>query len=414
MVAVGGAAAGAVEPGPAVLAVGAGIGIAVPELVLCGGIRDAVPDVAEAVFRVPDELVAGEELAPGRDGHVLRAASAAGDALVNAGPVLEVYHIVVEGDGPALAPAAEHVLCKQLVLLAEDGEVLLGEGAGVAGRTDDGLHAQLREAEVGHMEEVVREVGVVVRVGASHVIALVPARGDKALEVRHDALVAAVSGDVHAEAVVDLLAAVEGEDDVVHLAVAELRYLVVEQDTVSGEGEAEVLARVLLYGARVGDEVLYDLPVHERFAAEEVHLEVPARAGVLDEEVERPPADLEGHERPLTVVLALTGEAVGAVEVAGVGDVEAEGLYHPRALLVLACELFVVVGGEELVRCLERGDVVEAFEHILARDHGVLCAYRGADLVRCAGLVHFNDVIGDVVHEVDRAGGGIEDDVVAV
>ena len=199
-----------------------------------------------------------------------------------------------------------------------------------------------------------------------------------------------------------------------HLAVAELRYLVVEQDTVSGEGEAEVLARVLLYGARVGDEVLYDLPVHERFAAEEVHLEVPARAGVLDEEVERPPAVLEGHERPLTVVLALTGEAVGAVEVAGVGDVEAEGLYHLRALLVLACELFVVVGGEELVRCLERGDVVEAFEHILARDLGVLCAYRGADLVRCAGLVHFNDVIGDVVHEVDRAGGGIEDDVVAV
>ena len=321
---------------------------------------------------------------------------------------------MVEGDGPALAPAAEHVLCKQLVLLAEDGEVLLGEGAGVAGRTDDGLHAQLREAEVGHMEEVVREVGVVVRVGASHVIALVPARGDKALEVRHDALVAAVSGDVYPEAVVDLLAAVEGEDDVVHLAVAELRYLVVEQDTVSGEGEAEVLARVLLYGARVGDEVLYDLPVHERFAAEEVHLEVPARAGVLDEEVERPPADLEGHERPLTVVLALTGEAVGAVEVAGVGDVEAEGLYHLRALLVLACELFVVVGGEELVRCLERGDVVEAFEHILARDLGVLCAYRGADLVRCAGLVHFNDVIGDVVHEVDRAGGGIEDDVVAV
>ena len=39
-----------------------------------------------------------------------------------------------------------------------------------------------------------------------------------------------------------------------HLAVAELRYLVVEQDAVSGEGEAEVLARVLLNGARVGDE----------------------------------------------------------------------------------------------------------------------------------------------------------------
>ena len=180
------------------------------------------------------------------------------------------------------------------------------------------------------------------------------------LEVRHDAVIAAVARYVDAEAVVDLLAAVEGEHDVVHLAVAEVRDLVVEQHAVGREGEAEVLARVLFDGARVSDEVFDYLPVHERFAAEEVDLEVPAVAGVLDEEVERPLADVERHDGPLAVVLALAGEAVGAVEVAGVGDVEAEGLYDVGRALVVGGELLIVVGGEELVLALELRDVVEA------------------------------------------------------
>ena len=414
MVAVGCAAAGAIEPGPAVLAVGAGVGVAGAEFLLRCGVRDAVPDVAEAVFRVSDELVAGEKLAPGGDGHVLRAAAAAGDALVDAGAVLEVYHVVVEGDGPALAPAAEHFLRQQLILLAEDGEVLLGERAGVVGRADDGLHAQLREAQVGHVEEVAREVGIVVRVGAAHVVALVPALCDEALEIGHDARVAPVPGGVHAEAVVHLGPPVEGEDDVVHLAVAEVRDLVVEQDAVRREGEAEVLSGVLFNGARVGDEVLDDLPVHERLAAEEVHLKVPARAGVLDEEIERALADLETHERPLAVVLALAGEAVGTAEVAGVGDMETEGLYDPGRALVVRGELLVVVGGEELAVFFKLRNVIEALKDVPARDLGVFCTYLGAYFVSGAGLVHIDYVIGYVVHEVDGAGGGVEDDVVAI
>ena len=113
------------------------------------------------------------------------------------------------------------------------------------------------------------------------------------------------------------------------------------------------------------------------------------------------------------MVLALAGEAVGAAQVAGVGDVEAEGLYYPRAFLVLSRELLIVVGGKELAVSLKLRDVVKALEHVGARDLGVFCAYRGADLVCGAGLVHFDDVVGDVVHEVDGAGGGVEDDVVA-
>ena len=70
VVGVGCTAARAVELGPAVLALGAGVGVAVLELIPHGGVGDALPDVAHQVLGVADELVAGVEVAPGGDGHV--------------------------------------------------------------------------------------------------------------------------------------------------------------------------------------------------------------------------------------------------------------------------------------------------------------------------------------------------------
>ena len=102
VVGVGGASAGAVEPCPAVPAGFPGVDVAAHEFILDGGVLDAVEDVAQQVLLVADELVAGIQVAPGGDGHVLGAAAAAGNALVDAGAALQVDHVVVEGEGLAL------------------------------------------------------------------------------------------------------------------------------------------------------------------------------------------------------------------------------------------------------------------------------------------------------------------------
>src|SRR5699024_12598248 len=60
-----------------------------------------------------------------------------------------------------------------------------------------------------------RSIGVVVGEGAPHIIALAAARLDKFLELGHNALIAAVAGQVFAEAVVNLLAAVQRKHNVV-------------------------------------------------------------------------------------------------------------------------------------------------------------------------------------------------------
>ena len=111
----------------------------------------------------------------------------------------------------------------------------------------------------------------------------------------------------------DLLAAVQAQHHVVHLLVAELGDLVIQENSVGGEGEAEVLVVNRLLGAGVSHQLLHHVPVHQGLAPEEVHLQVHPAAGAGDEKVQGLLAHLKGHEGPVPVVVALAGKAVVAV-----------------------------------------------------------------------------------------------------
>ena len=185
---------------------------------------------------------------------------------------------MVEGEGLSGAAALEHQRRKLLVLILDDFKVGFGQPGGVARRADDRLHAQLRKAEVEHLLDVLEEIRVRVREGAAHVVVFPAARRDEFLEFRHDFLPASVACVIDAVAVVDLLSSVEAQNNVAHLAVREVDHVVVDQHAVRRQCEAEVLAGLLLAAARVGDEFLDDVEVHQRLAAEEIDLEVASAA----------------------------------------------------------------------------------------------------------------------------------------
>ena len=234
----------------------------------------------------------------------------------------------------ALFLPAEHVLGQNLILLLYNLNVFRRQGSGVIGGAHHRLHAQLGKSQVvRHMEQVLGEVRVGVGEGAPHVVVL-PAPGrHQLLELGHNAVVAAVARVVHPGAVVDFLAPVQREHHVAHLPVGKVNHIVVDEHAVGGEGEAEVFAPLLFHAAGVLHQALNHVPVHQRLSAEEVHLQVAAGAGVVHQEVQGLLAHLKAHQSPVAVVLALAGEAVLAVEIAGVGHVEAQCFHHVAGAL---------------------------------------------------------------------------------
>ena len=73
----------------------------------------------------------------------------------------------------------------------------------------------------------------------------------------------------------------------------------------------------------VGDQLLHDLPVHKRLAAEEIHLKVLPVAGIFHQKIQRLLSDLKAHQSAAAVILALLRKAVAAGQVAVVSDVKA-------------------------------------------------------------------------------------------
>ena len=414
---VRGASAGAIELCPAILAVGAGIGVAQLEFILHLGIGHAVIDVAQKILGVADELVTRIQIAPRGDRHVLRTRAAARDALIDARTRVQIEHIVVEGDGLAFLFSSEHILGEDLVLFKKHGKIIIGQRIRIVGRAYHRLHRKLRKAEVGHMEDVVGEIGVVVGEGAADVVAPVAAPFDEVLEFRYDDVIAAVAVDGFSQAVMHLFSAVEAEHDIVALLVGKVDHLVIEQNAVGGQRKAEVLALLLLDASAIGNSLLDDVKVHQRFSAEEVDLQISSRARVLDQEVDRLLGDLKAHQRPVAVVFALARKAVFAVEVAGVRDVQAQRLDDGIARLEVKGKIRVIVGGEQPALLFQLLDIVDAVADLGFINGSVISISRehcGDDAVSIRILVHPDDIVSEIIHHMDAAAENIQHDVVAV
>ena len=110
------------------------------------------------------------------------------------------------------------------------------------------------------------------------------------------------------------------------------------------------------------------------------------------------------------MVLALACEAVGAVEVAGVGYVKAEGLDREPLFPVVLGKVLVLVGNIELAFLFELFYISDAFLGIFAGDlmnlHG-LC-HNGFSRL---GLVPADHVESDRVRHVNRAREYVEHDI---
>ena len=98
----------------------------------------------------------------------------------------------------------------------------------------------------------------------------------------------------------------------------------------------------LLLLPAIGYQILYHLPVHQRLASEEVHLQIPAASRIRNQEVQRLLSYLVGHQCSASVVFALLRKAVAAGQITVMGNMQAQSLHYGRTLLeindlVLVC-----------------------------------------------------------------------------
>ena len=74
------------------------------------------------------------------------------------------------------------------------------------------------------------------------------------------------------------------------------------------------MARAFLR-ASVFYQLFYYIPVHQRLTAEKVNLKIGAASGIFNKEIQSSFSHLKAHKRSVSMVFALAGETVRAVEI---------------------------------------------------------------------------------------------------
>ena len=167
------AATTAQKASPAGTAGGFAEDVRLTETLLQVGADDPPAQVAQAVLRVPHELVAGIEFPFRRDCQILVTGSAAGEALGGAGATRQVQQKVVEGDlaaGPLLLPQETRQL---EIFLPDPRKVLRAEGVRLPGLRHYRFQGQAPCPQAGKIADVFSKIQVPAGIGAPHVMFLV-------------------------------------------------------------------------------------------------------------------------------------------------------------------------------------------------------------------------------------------------
>ena len=196
-------------------------------------------------------------------------------------------------------------------------------------------------------------------------------------EFGDDDIVASFSVPGGTHAVIDLFPSVQAQDDIGHFPVAEFRDLVVQENTVGGQREPELLIMFLFLRSSVFYQLLHHFPVHGGLSSEEVHLQVGPGSGIRDQEIQRFFSDFETHQGSAPVILSFFSEAVAARQVAVVGNMQAERLDHGLPGLEISHEFPVCIlckqlpGVDQLLHVLQ-----DLFDLLLSGFSGKLFTHR--------------------------------------
>ena len=110
------------------------------------------------------------------------------------------------------------------------------------------------------------------------------------------------------------------------------------------------------------------------------------------------------------MVLALACKAVGAVEVACVGNVQAQSLDLEILLSEILGQVLIFIGSIEFSGCLKIVNVGDAFLGVFFGD-AVLFDCLGNNCISGLILIPLDHVIGDLVDHVNRTRIAVEHDV---
>ena len=291
--------------------------------------------------------------------------AAAAQALDCTGSLIEIQHKVEKVEALPLQLALQHDSGQPVVLLKNSRQILFAQRIGQRRVADHRLHRHLIEAQIHHMQNILRKVQIVARKRPADIIILIPALCHKLPVFGNDSRIASLTAGIRPHRVIDLRTAIERKHDIVHFRIEKIHDFLVEQNAVGGHCKAELLAGFFFPFAGIGHRLPDHVEVHQRLPAEKVQLQMPASDRFFNQKIDGRLRHVKAHHLRLAAVNPLPGKTILAAEVAVVRHMQAHRLKRGRHHAV--GKLRIVVLAEQQAVFLEFQQFAVGFLYIVSR-----------------------------------------------
>ena len=177
----------------------------------------------------------------------------------------------------------------------------------------------------------------------------------------------------------------------------------------------------LLQASAICNQILNNLPVHQRFSAEKVYLKIYSAAGVGYQEIQRLLADFKAHQRSSAMIFALFCKAVLTGEVTVMGNVQAQCLDYSLALFEIADIFFIDVFCKQDIILRQLQNLLYRLTHLVVAVGQLLtgfhCRCHGIHIPNAAGNKLFRQrdyIINHIVYNMHAAAVDVHNDIIAV
>ena len=191
------------------------------------------------------------------------------------------------------------------------------------------------------MKHIVGEVQIISRKCSSDIILfLIPALC-KFLEFRHDQIITSLSVSKRTHLIIDFFSSVQTEYDIIHLFIDKLLDLIIQKNAVCRYRETEMFIMKLLLLPSISDKIFYNLPVHKRFATEEINFKISSLTGIGNQKIKRLFPNFIWHQCPASMILAFLCETISACQIAVMCDMKTKRFNNCFSFLYFIDIIFV-------------------------------------------------------------------------
>ena len=362
--------------------------------------------IADHIAFTAYELVAWVNIAIRDDGQIFVACSASSESLRQARAFPEIHIEVEEEERSSFFFTLDEELCEAVVFFLDSRKIGFLDGIFSAVIAYNRFHGNSWESMIEHIFHVGCEIKVMSGESAAYIVFFAVSVSDAVLQILDDLVISAFIIDVRSHAVMHFFSSIEGKNQADMIIGKVLGLFFIKQHAVCCKRHLDLLMMLLFLVMDIVYSLLYDMPVHQRFAAEEIKFAVFSRTAVGNQEIDSSSGYIKAHQHAPLAVSTLAGKAVLAAEVAVMSDIDAESLNdrtvfnrHFIIRVHRSKENFLL---DQLVKIIH--DLIEFTFFIFA-------AHIGKNHLAVRSIIVFQNFICHIIDNMNNAAVYIHDDV---